>query len=313
MDVVCLGILVADVFAQPVAALPQPGELKVTDGFIHSPGGCAANVAVNLRRLGRTVSIVGKVGQDSLGNFVVDELRSKGIGTDWVCRSANLPTAATVILNVHGEDRRYLHCIGASRDFCAADVKPEILQNTKVLYVGGYMAMPGFSSIDMQRVLREAKEAGLTTVLDVVIPADTLGAAEKVLPVLPYVDYFLPNTDEARLLTGLSDPCAQARELGRHSPQTAVVITLGPQGSLALQGKRVIETPAFHMASVDESGAGDAFAAGLIVGVLESWPLEFGLRFAAAVGASCTRAVGCSAGVFAFGEAMDYLKQHAGG
>ena len=65
------------------------------------------------------------------------------------------------------------------------------------------------------------------------------------------------------------------------------------------------------MASIDESGAGDAFAAGLIVGILEAWPLEFTLRFAAAVGASCTRAVGCSASVFSFREAMDYLKSIA--
>ena len=66
MEVVCLGIVCADLFAQPVAALPQPGELKTTDGFLQSAGGCAANVAVDLRRLGRSVSVVGKVGHDSL-------------------------------------------------------------------------------------------------------------------------------------------------------------------------------------------------------------------------------------------------------
>jgi sugar/nucleoside kinase (ribokinase family) len=90
-----------------------------------------------------------------------------------------------------------------------------------------------------------------------------------------------------------------------------VVVTLGPGGSLAIKGEQILETPAFDMASIDESGAGDAFAAGLIVGILEAWPLEFTLRFAAAVGASCTRAVGCSTGVFNFQEAIDYLKESA--
>ena len=118
MEVVCLGILVADVFAQPVPALPQPGELKTTDGFLHSAGGCAANVAVNLRRLGRSVSVAGKVGCDSFGQFVVDELgRTSHRNSEWIRRSGSQPTSATVILNVRGEDRRYLHCIGANRDF----------------------------------------------------------------------------------------------------------------------------------------------------------------------------------------------------
>lgn len=309
MDVVCLGILCADVFAQPVAALPQPGELKTTDGFVHSAGGCAANVAVNLRRLGRSVSVVGKVGQDSMGQFVIDELGRHGIGTGWIRKSANQPTSATVILNVRGEDRRYLHCIGANRDFCAADVSPDVLHGAKILYVGGYMAMPGFSVADLEHLFRTAKAAGITTVLDVVIPANHAVAADQILPVLPYTDYFLPNGDEAKLLTGISSPLEQARELSRRSPQSTVVITLGPGGSLTLQGNHVIETPAFHMASIDESGAGDAFAAGLIVGILESWPLEFTLRFAAAVGASCTRAVGCSAGVFNFEQALAYMEK----
>ncbi len=311
MDVVCLGILVADVFAQPVSALPQPGELKTTDGFLHSAGGCAANVAVNLRRLGRSVEVIGKVGQDSLGQFVIDELKKQGIGTGWICKSKDHPTSATVILNVRGEDRRYLHCIGANRDFSAADISREALQGAKILDVGGYMAMPGFAAADLQSLFRKAKQAGLTTVLDVVIPAGTSDAAQHVLPALPYTDYFLPNTDEAKLLTGIADPLQQARELARHNPQTTVVVTLGSRGSLAVKGHQVVETPAYPMPSVDESGAGDAFAAGLIVSLLENWPLEFALRFAAAVGASCTRAVGCSAGVFQFQEALNFVKRNA--
>jgi len=85
---------------------------------------------------------MGKVGQDSLGQFVIAELKKQGIGTGWICKSKDHPTSATVILNVRGEDRRYLHCVGANRDFSAADVNREALQGAKILYVGGYIAMP---------------------------------------------------------------------------------------------------------------------------------------------------------------------------
>ena len=68
-----------------------------------------------------------------------------------------------------------------------------------------------------------------------------------------------------------------------------------------------IETPAYRVESIDESGAGDAFASGLITGILQQWPLPKILRFAGAVGASCTRALGCTEGVFTFEEAVQFL------
>src|SRR6516225_5807852 len=105
MDVMCLGILVADVFASPIDALPREGELKAIDRFLFSVGGCAANTAVDLRRLNRSVAAVGKVGRDMFGDFVISELGRHGIDTSHVVRSQSLPTSGTVILNVCGQDR----------------------------------------------------------------------------------------------------------------------------------------------------------------------------------------------------------------
>ena len=311
MDVVCLGILVSDIFADPVPVLPRPGELIITDGFLLSPGGCAANVAINLRLLNRSVGVVGKVGEDHFGDFVIAELRQHGIETEYIRRSSVNSTSATAILNVHGEDRRYLHCLGANRDFGLADLDAKVLEQARILYVGGYMAMPAFKAAELANLFCEAKSRGLITVLDVVIPAGIEDPLKQVIPALAYADYFLPNDDEARLLTGISEPLEQARALSRYNAQGTVIITQGSRGSLALRGRQVIETPAFIMDSVDESGAGDAFAAGLIVGLLEGWPLDANLQFAAAVGASCTRALGCSTGVFRFDEAVAYIKTHA--
>ncbi len=125
---------------------------------------------------------------------------------------------------------------------------------------------------------------------------------------LPYTDYFLPNQDEARTLTGLDDPAEQARCLARLNPACTVVITRGPLGSLAKCGAGLIDTAAYQVHSVDESGAGDAFSAGFITGLLEDWPLDYTLRFASVVGASCTRALGCHDGVFRFDQAVSILE-----
>ena len=309
-----LGILVADIFADPVPVLPRPGELIITDGFLLSPGGCAANVAINLRLLNRSVGVVGKVGEDHFGDFVIAELRQHGIETEYIRRSAVNPTSATAIFNVHGEDRRYLHCLGANRDFGLADLDAKVFEQARILYVGGYMAMPAFKAAELAKLFCEAKSRGLITVLDVVIPADIEDSLKQVIPALAYADYFLPNDDEAPPAYGdFRAPLEQARALCRYNAQGTVIITQGSREARWLLGAdRLSKTPAFIMdLLVDESGAGDAFAAGLIVGLLEGWPLDANLQFAAAVGASCTRALGCSAGVFRFDEAVAYVKAHA--
>lgn len=309
MDVACLGILVADIFVDPIDRLPSAGELRTTGRFLFAAGGCAANVAVNLRRLNRTVGVVGRVGKDSLGSFLISSLHDQGVNIDWI-RQSERPTAATVILNVQGEDRRYVHCIGANADLSAADFTPDILRGPRVLYVGGYLAMPALGAEDLADILGQAKKQKMITVLDVVVVSQIKDATSIVSSVLPNTDYFLPNEDEARLLTGQNDVYSQARILGSYNPNAVVVVTRGKKGAVTWSRGKLIETPAFSMRSVDESGAGDAFAAGLIVGILEDWRLDRVLRFASLIGASCTRELGCSAGVFEFEEAVAYLSSN---
>src|SRR5436190_23380441 len=79
--ILCAGILVADIFVPPLSALPEAGQLLATDDFLIDTGGCAANVAAGLAKLGATVGVAGKVGKDTFGDFIVRELASKGIDT----------------------------------------------------------------------------------------------------------------------------------------------------------------------------------------------------------------------------------------
>lgn len=307
MDIVCLGILIADIFASPIDSMPAAGELRAVERYLMSAGGCASNTAACLRRLGHKVSILGKVGNDILGDFVIRDLQRLEVETSAVKRSANIPTSNTYIINVRGEDRRYLHCVGANADFHLADVDLQTLDGRHALYVGGYLMMPGFDAPSLAALLKEAKGRGLMTVVDVVIGAGTHPGWEQIESVLPWTDVFLPNDDEARVLTGNREPAQQAAAIGKLNPECTVVITLGKRGALVRRENQTFSAPAYKVASLDESGAGDAFAAGFITGTLEGWSLEKTLSFASAVGASCTRALGCTDGVFRFEEAMDFI------
>ena len=310
MDIACLGILIADIFASPIDSLPAAGELRLVDRYLMSAGGCASNTAASLRRLGRKVRVIGKVGTDLLGDFVLKDLERLEIDASAVKRSSTHPTSNTYIVNVRGEDRRYLHCVGANADFHISDVDFKTLDGCRALYVGGYMMMPGFGPQALVSLLREAKARGLMTAVDVVIGAGTQRSWEQIEEVLPWTDLFLPNNDEAKLLTGEDDPPEQAAALGRLNPKCTVVITLGRRGALVRREDKVLCAPAYQVDSIDEAGAGDAFAAGFLTGMLEDWSLEQTLRFASAVGASCTRAMGCTEGVFRFEEAIDFIQKN---
>ena len=118
-DVVCVGILVADLFVPPLPRLPAAGELQLVENMLLSTGGCAANAAMDLARLGRRVAVAGQVGNDFFAGFVRQELEAKGVDVTGIRRSATAPTASTVILPVVGQDRR----ADAARPACDAQTR----------------------------------------------------------------------------------------------------------------------------------------------------------------------------------------------
>lgn len=308
--VICAGVLVADLFVPPLSRLPEPGALLVTDGFLLDTGGCAANTATCLARLGVEVSVAGRVGDDTFGDFVERDLRRKGVGLAGLTRSARRGTAQTVILPVTGEDRRYIHTIGANADFCARDIDRALLAQATIVYVGGYFVLPSMAQSELADVLRFARAQGVRTVLDVVAPAGLASLSLAAIgEVLPYVDVFLPNAEEARALSGETEAHRQAACFLDAGCGTAIV-TRGSLGALLMNAEQTIEAPAAEMGAVDASGAGDAFAAGFIIGLLEGWSLPDTLCFASVVGASACTQLGCTTGVFTRAQAAAFLHAH---
>jgi len=308
--VMCAGILIADVFVPPLDALPAAGELLTTEDFVVDAGGCAANTATCLAGLGVPAAVAGCVGNDVFGAFIRSRLQEKGIDTRALKISSTHGTSKTVILPVDGEDRRYIHTIGANADFAAEDLERSMLPDATVLYVGGYLILPAMDGAGLARAMRSARDRGIRTVLDIAVPGGSSAPSlDALTPVLPHVDVFMPNIDEAAALSGENDPGRQARiflDLGCPT----VVITCGADGALLMTNSQTIIVPAAGMTAVDGSGAGDAFAAGFILGLVEGWELDEALRFAGVVGASACTQLGCTAGVFTRREATTYLQEN---
>jgi sugar/nucleoside kinase (ribokinase family) len=307
--VVCFGILVADVFVPPLERLPTAGELLTTADFLIEPGGCAANVAIALTRLGVGTAVGGRVGDDVFGEFVTGDLTARGLDTSGILTTPGIGTSKTVIIPVVDEDRRYLHTLGANAELVAADLAATKFATAEVIYVGGYLILPALRADELAVRLAEARSAGATVILDVVAPAGGDVSLDEVRPLLPVADYFVPNLDEARVLTGEDDPRLQAERLLEHGART-VMIKLGERGLFVRgeAGSFELEAPPVHV--VEPSGAGDAFAAGLAVGILEGWDLERLARFASVLGGSACTSLGCADGVFTRSEADEFLAGH---
>ncbi len=306
--VVCAGLVVADHVCPPLDHLPRPGELIAVEKLVLNIGGGAANTAVDLARLGVTAAICARVGDDAFGRFANETLRGHGVDCTRLALDPNRATSQTLIVNVRGEDRRFIHSVGANAGFVAADLDGLLDRAPRVLHIGYFLILPQLTAHELAERFQRARSAGTITLLDVATPGP--GAyLDRLKVVLPQTDLFVPNTDEAELILGETDPVRQARifhDLGARR----VVVTCGEGGVVSVSESLQVKLAAYSVPYVDGSGGGDAFNAGYIVGLLEGRPEIECLKLASAVGASCVRAVGTTEGVFTRAEAEQFVASH---
>jgi sugar/nucleoside kinase (ribokinase family) len=307
-DIACLGILVADLIGRPIDQLPPRGRLGLVENMTLHVGGCAANTGIDLARLGVATAVLGKVGQDGLGDFVARTLEVEGIDTRGVVRDTEVNTSSTMVL-VDGEgERTFLHYLGGNAAYTAEDVSWHVLRDCRILHVAGALVMPALDGAPMAEVLKKARAAGMITSLDVVWDAtgrwmETLG------PSLEHLDFFMPSLSEAQEITGRKDPKEVVAVL-RDAGVGTVALKLGELGCYIAGEAGEVEAPSFRVHAVDGTGSGDAFDAGILCGILRGWDLERMARFGNAVGALCVTDIGATAGVRSMEQAEDFLRAH---
>ncbi|WP_347057263.1 PfkB family carbohydrate kinase [Blastococcus sp. HT6-30] len=255
-------VVVGDVATDVVVVLsgePAPGSDRPAS-IVSRGGGAGANVAAHLARLGTPTVLAGCIGDDAPGAGLAAELSAAGV--ELRLRTVpGAPTGTIVSLVERDGQRSMLADRGANLVLRPADVPAPV--------PGGHLHLSGYTLLDPGprdagvAALRAATSAGCTVSVDPASSgplrrygldrwlADTAGAT-----------LVLPNADEARLLTGCPDATDAARALAARHP--VAVVTLGPDGALWVAGDEVVHRPARPATVVDTTGAGDAFAAGLL-------------------------------------------------
>jgi ribokinase len=273
-------VVVGDLMVDVVAALPGPlAHGSDTPAPIsHAHGGSAANVAAWLAVAGADVTFAGRAGADALGDAALAALDGVTLAVE---RDAARPTGTCIVLVHPGGERTMIPDAGANDALELRD-----LPAGEHLHVTGYGLLREGSRPAVLRALALARERGMTISVDP-SSAAPLREAPGFLEWVGGAGLLLPNAEEARALTGEGDLERAARALAR---AREVVVTLGQAGALWTDGARVVRMAAEPARVVDTTGAGDAFAAGLLAarlgGAAPAEQLAAGCRLAG-------RAVAC--------------------
>ena len=269
-------------------------------------GGSGAIAACGAARLGLRVAFAGVVGDDVFGRFMLDALTERGVDTTGLVVDPSRPTGLSVVLS-KGEDRVTLSALGAIADLRAEMIDHALLRSSRHVHVSSYFLQTGLAA-DLPPLFRKAREAGGTTSID---PNwDPAGEWDGgLLSLLSQTDCFLPNSVEARSITGVDDIDVAALTLAERG--SIVAVKFGQGGGLALWADEVVRSESIPADVVDTTGAGDSFDAGFLAGRLAGLPLSRCLQLAVACGSLSTRAPGGTAAQPTMDEAVAALESVA--
>lgn len=298
------GSIIMDI-VKNIESFPQMGMLADVSDINVSVGGCAPNTAVNLAKIDRRVPInlIGKVGTDENGRYIVSQLQKYGINVSRISYTPSSPTSFTDVMSIPSGERTFFHKRGANAEFSPEDIDINSL-NCDILHIGYILLLDKFDEEDKQygtvmaRFLHDVQKKGIKTSIDVV--SDSSGNFEKkIIPALKYCDYVIINEIECCLIWRLNPRTANGgvdRKNIRLAMQKTLeagvrekVVVHCKEMSFSLDNKgNFTEVPSLKVPKEDIKGAvgaGDAFCAGCLYAIYNGYSDEQMLEFASAAAA----------------------------
>ena len=279
-DLILTGEHVVPEFGQ-VERLVQSAELTI--------GGSGSIVACGAARLGLRTALIGVVGADLFGRFMVEALTERGVDTSAMVVDPAARTGLTVILD-RGDDRAILTFAGTTAALTADAIDRQHIRRARHVHVSSFFLQSALAAA-LPELFEDARRASASTSID-----PNWDPAQKwdggLLRLLAHTDVFLPNGEEAMRIANRPNPASAARELAKAGPLVAV--KLGPDGALGVRrdGELTALDPLRDLDPVDAVGAGDSFDAGVLAGLLNGWSVERALALGCACGGLSTRSAG---------------------
>jgi len=283
VDVIAIGELLIDMIAD------NPGlRLEEQTTFKRFAGGAPANFAVGIKRLGLTSGVITKVGNDFFGRFLLETLKKEQVDISQITMTNEYKTALAFV----GLDDKWNPSFSFYRSPCAdimltqEEISEEYIKSAKLLMCGTVSMADEPARSAIFKAIHYAKKHGLQVACDPNLRDDLWhfkDPREHIFRILKDTDIFLPSITEAEFITG--EKGEKAFETILDLGPSILAITHGAEGSTVQTKDEEFFAPSYKVDVVDTTGAGDAFAAGLITGLLTNMPLEKIPYFANAVSA----------------------------
>jgi sugar/nucleoside kinase (ribokinase family) len=294
MTVVTLGVHIMDVLARPVESIPRGQDTHLLEQIRITAAGAAAGTAVDLAKIGVQVASVGAVGDDEIGDFLLMVMARHGVDITGIVRKPGEQTAASILPIRPDGGRPSFHVPGANLTFATADLDERRITEAKVVHLGGMDVSWGLHDPAFFAILEKARGEGAIVTMDLLSNMPELMPGVRAF--LPYVDYLLPNEEQALMLTGAATPEEAAAALLAEGPR-GVLITLGAEGSLIATPEGTTRVDALDVPVVDTTGCGDAYCAGFIAGLLGGRDVIGSARLGTVAAARVAGGLGSDAGL----------------
>ncbi len=263
-------------FAKGVMTLvDEPTQATVLNELDGTPinrcaGGSAANTLIGVADFGGKAAYAGKVGDDTLGEFCLEDMRKMGVTIE--VPPADGQTGTCVVLITEDAERTMLTHLGVSSTLSPADIDEDEIKKAKYVYIEGYLFTTTETKAAAYRAIELAQKNNIKIAFTVSDPFLIEDFRDEFWELIKGpVDLLFCNLDEARSLTNRQDPIECAREIHKHAENVA--LTLGENGSLLMHEGEAIPIEGVDTNAIDTTGAGDMYAAGLLYGITNglSW------------------------------------------
>ncbi len=286
-----------DMLFADMPRLPEEGEEIFTDKFSLCIGGGVPGTMITLGRLGVECKTVTELSDDMFSSFALSEFRKAGVEPVNVYEGENVAvniTAAAITKN--------------DRTFWSYGNPDKTVDSERI-----YNALKGAKAVAMHEdhpeVYQKLKDEGTTVILDTgFIEGMSLESYKGMLEI---AHYYLPNRKEAMILTGEEDPKKAVKKLSEYLE--VGIMKLDKDGCLIYKnGKYTLVKSIDEFIHVDSTGAGDAFFAGFMYGIMKDEPIERCVLFGNITGGKCVTAVGCTTAFFNEEELLSMAEKYKG-
>jgi len=278
--VTVIGDVNIDLLLSPIENYPKKDLQEKIPWLKIEVGGGAAHVSLTLSKLGIRTRLIGLVGKDIFGKFILEKMREFGVESR--LRIARMETGISIGINFKDGSRSLLTYRGTNslfsiKDFDLHEIKGEIL------FLSGYGLLENFRK-DIVKVLKFAKNNGMITCMDPDVKSYKKFDNSEIKNVLKLVDFFFPDLEEGKVITGEKDKIKIVEKLLKLGCKT-VALKLGKEGCIVGDKNNFLILGAIKTNVINSTGAGDFFNAGFVFGYMKHKELESAGTFGNAVAA----------------------------